>query len=103
VGYTVTSMTQIRTIDAIVSNKLMTVNAGFDTPGITTPTSFYFSGKKGTGEVSVATGTPKVVTGTLDVTQTQFQNELALGYMFMVGNDYKVNAVVTPRRCLTSF
>merc|ERR1712159_362842 len=32
----------------------------------------------------------KDVLGTSDVTQTQFKNELALGYLFMVGNDYKV-------------
>jgi hypothetical protein len=91
VGYTIKSMTQVRTVTAITSNALMTVDASFDTPGITTPTSYTFSGKKGTGEVSVnATTTPKIVTGTLDVTQSQFQNELALGYLFMIGNDYKV-------------
>jgi hypothetical protein len=91
VGYTITSMTQTRTITAIASNKLMTVNTAFDNPGITTITSFKFSGKKGTGEVTVNHATqPKVVIGTNDVTQTQFQNELALGYMFMLGNDYKV-------------
>jgi hypothetical protein len=90
VGYTITSMTQTRTITAISSNKLMTVNTAFDTPGITTPTSYKFSGKKGTGEVSVASGNPKRVDGTSDITQTQFQNELALGYLFMLGHDYKV-------------
>merc|ERR1711959_564330 len=37
VGYTITSMTQTRTITAISSNLLMTVNNAFDTPGITTP------------------------------------------------------------------
>jgi hypothetical protein len=90
VGYTITSMTQTRTITAISSNKLMTINEPFLTPGITTPTSSKFSGKKGTGEVTVAGAAPKQVDGTSDVTQTQFQNELALGYMFMLGNDYKV-------------
>jgi hypothetical protein len=90
VGYTITSLTQTRTITAISSNKLMTVNQAFDYAGITTPTSYKFSGKKGTGEVSVVSGTPKIVSGTSDVTQTQFQNELALGYLFMLGMDYKV-------------
>jgi hypothetical protein len=102
VGYTITSMTQTRTVTAIASNKLMTVDSAFDTPGITTPTSYKFSGKKGTGEVMVsvdatgasnlasASNNPKQVDGTLDVTQSQFQNELALGYLFMIGNDYKV-------------
>jgi hypothetical protein len=101
VGYTITSMTQTRTITAISSNMLMTVNNAFDTPGITTPTSYKFSGKKGTGEVTVdTTAAAKEVLGTLDVTQTQFQNELALGYMFMVGNDYKVITKITSNTLL---
>jgi len=100
VGYTITSMTQTRTITAISSNLLMTVNNAFDTPGITTPTSYKFSGKKGTGEVSVTSADPKQVDGTSDVTQTQFQNELALGYMFMVGNDYKVVTKITSNTIL---
>merc|ERR1712159_459477 len=37
----------------------------------------------------------KDVLGTSDVTQTQFKNELALGYLFMVGNDYKVVTKIT--------
>jgi len=91
VGYTITSMMQTRTITAITSNRLMTVNEAFSEPGITSATSYKFSGKKGTGEVSVdASGTPKVVDGTLDVTQTQFQNELSVGYLMMIGEDYKV-------------
>jgi len=91
VGYTITSMTQTKTITAIRSNMLMTVDSAFDTPGITTATSYKFSGKKGTGEVIVNHGaTPKQVDGTLDVTQTQFENELAPGHLFMIGDDYKV-------------
>merc|ERR1712100_167445 len=91
VGYTITSMTETRTITAISSNQLMTINEVFPNAGITTPTSYKFSGKKGTGEVSVAHSTAaKQVDGTSDVTQTQFQNELALGYLFMLGGDYKV-------------
>jgi len=90
VGYTITSMASTRTITAISSNKLMTVDSPFRTPGITTPTSYKFSGKKGTGEVSVKSGSAKQVDGTSDVTQTQFQNELQLGYLFMLGEDYKV-------------
>merc|ERR1711968_382627 len=58
VGYTITSMTQVRTIRGITSNVLMTVDNAFATPGITTPTSYRFSGKKGTGEVSVASTAP---------------------------------------------
>merc|ERR1711988_993433 len=54
VGYTITSMSQTRTVMAISSNKLMTVDSAFTTPGITTPTSYKFSGKKGTGEVLVS-------------------------------------------------
>jgi len=95
VGYTITSMSQTRTITAITSNKLMTIDNAFAIPGITTPTSYKFSGKKGTGEVTVATGTPKIVEGTMDVTQTQFQNELALGYLFMLGLDYKVVTAIS--------
>merc|ERR1711871_1813874 len=84
-------MTETRTVTSIQSNKQMTVNDAFSTPGITTPTSYKFSGKKGTGEVTVDKDTtPKQVDGTSDVTQTQFQNELALGYLFMLGHDYKV-------------
>jgi len=91
VGYTITSMTDTRTITAITSNKLMTVDSAFSNPGITSPTSYKFSGKKGTGEVTVdSTLTPNRVEGTSDVTQTQFQNELSLGYLFMIGHDYKV-------------
>jgi hypothetical protein len=91
VGYTITSMTETRTIKHISGENLMTIDSAFSTPGITTPTSYKFSGKKGTGEVSVVHGsTPKQVDGTSDVTQTQFQNELALGYLFMLGHDYKV-------------
>merc|ERR1719446_1424014 len=69
VGYTITSMTQTRTVTAIASNKLMTVDSAFDTPGITTPTSYKFSGKKGTGEVTVEAGAAnkKTVLGTSDV------------------------------------
>jgi len=102
VGYTIKSMGLTRTITAISSNLLMTVSTAFDTPGITTPTSYTFSGKKGTGEVSVdATATPQQVDGTLDVTQTQFLNELALGYMFMVGDDYKVVTGISSNTVLT--
>merc|ERR1712100_178628 len=100
VGYTITSMTQVRTIRGITSNVLMTVDNAFATPGITTPTSYRFSGKKGTGEVSVASAAPKEVLGTKDVTQTQFQSELALGYMFMLGNDYKVVTKITSNTIL---
>merc|ERR1711881_241000 len=100
VGYTITSMTQVRTIRGIPSNVLMPVDNAFATPGITTPTSYRFSGKKGTGEVSVASAAPKEVLGTKDVTQTQFQNELALGYMFMLGNDYKVVTKITSNTIL---
>merc|ERR1719163_91379 len=99
VGYTIHALSQTRTITSISSNKLLTIDSAFTTPGITTPASYKFSGKKGTGEVSVChstaaahctTATPKQVDGTSDVTQTQFQNELALGYLFMLGDDYKV-------------
>jgi len=101
VGYTITSMTETRTITAISGNKLMTVDSAFPTPGITTPTSYKFSGKKGTGEVSVSTSAAaREVVGTVDVTQTQFQNELALGYMFMLGNDYKVVTKITSNTIL---
>jgi len=95
VNYTITWGTQTRTIHAIISNKLLQIHTAFDTPGITTPASYKFSGKKGTGEVIVSTDTPKIVNGTQDVTQTQFQNELALGYLFMLGTDYKVVTAIT--------
>jgi len=100
VGYTITSMTQVRTIAQITSNQLMTIDTPFQTPGITTPTSYLFSGKKGTGEVTVSGAAPKEVLGTKDVTQTQFQHELALGYMFMIGNDYKVVTKITSNTIL---
>merc|ERR1711959_462248 len=85
------ALSQTRTITSISSNKLLTIDSAFNQPGITTPASYKFSGKKGTGEVSVAhASAAKQVDGTSDVTQTQFQNELALGYLFMLGGDYKV-------------
>merc|ERR1711959_694901 len=95
VGYTIevsatsSGLTETRTIDSISSNKMMTINSAFGASGIVAPASYRFSGKKGTGEVST-TANSKIVDGTSDVTQTQFKNELALGYLFMVGNDYKV-------------
>jgi len=95
VGYTIevsatsSGATETRTIDSISSNKMMTINEAFTASGIVAPASYRFSGKKGTGEVST-TANSKIVDGTSDVTQTQFKNELALGYLFMVGNDYKV-------------
>jgi hypothetical protein len=100
VGYTITAGTDTRTIHAISSNRALTLDQAFSTTvdgtpshqpyGITTASSYKFSGKKGTGEVTVASGSPKQVDGTSDVTQTQFLNELAVGYLFMLGEDYKV-------------
>merc|ERR1711959_279499 len=100
VGYTITANTQVKTVYAIASNKEMTIDSAFQTPGLTSPTSYKFSGKKGTGEVSVKTGATKILEGTLDVTQTQFQNELALGYLFMIGDDYKVVTKITSNTIL---
>merc|ERR1712164_110978 len=77
----------------------MSIDTAFDLSGIVAPASYRFSGKKGTGEVSTTVGS-KDVLGTSDVTQTQFQNELALGYMFMVGNDYKVVTKITSNTIL---
>merc|ERR1711907_586407 len=88
-------MGETRTITSISSNKMMTIDTAFDLSGIVAPASYRFSGKKGTGEVST-TVSSKDVLGTSDVTQTQFKNELALGYLFMVGNDYKVVTKITP-------
>lgn len=94
VGYTISLLSQTRTVNHITSNKLMSIHQAFNSPGITTATAYKFSGKKGTGEVSVTVGgggaQDKVVLGTSDVTQTQFFNELDLGYLFMIGEDYKV-------------
>jgi hypothetical protein len=71
----------------------MTVNSGF-TGGINTKSQMFFSGKLGTGEVSTSSGSTDVI-GTLDVTQTKFNEELALGYLLMVGGDYKVITGIT--------
>jgi hypothetical protein len=100
VGYQITvsatssGTPETRTITSISSNKMMTIDTAFDLSGIVAPASYRFSGKKGTGEVST-TVSSKDVLGTSDVTQTQFKNELALGYLFMVGNDYKVVTKIT--------
>eukprot|EP00657_Telonema_sp_P-1_P000863 TRINITY_DN1176_c0_g2_i1.p1 TRINITY_DN1176_c0_g2~~TRINITY_DN1176_c0_g2_i1.p1 ORF type:complete len:1751 (-),score=531.36 TRINITY_DN1176_c0_g2_i1:55-5307(-) len=88
VGYTVKVNNLMRSITSITSNKEMTVNTPF-TGGINTKSQMYFSGKLGTGEVSTSAGSTDVL-GTLDVTQTKFNEELALGYLVMVGRDYKV-------------
>jgi len=127
VGYTLTVNSETRTITAISSNSLLSIDSAFTSPP-DSKTSALFSGKEGTGEVTVNSGGAtcqgtgghptgyscaayasaqapktggagyeprKVVVGTLDVTQTRFQNELALGYLFMVGNDYKVVTKIT--------
>jgi hypothetical protein len=88
VGYEVTVGNYVRSITSITSNSEMTVNKPF-TGGINTKSAMYFSGKTGTGEVSTSAGSTDVI-GTLDVTATKFNEELALGYMIMVGGDYKV-------------
>merc|ERR1711964_493888 len=77
-----------RTITSITSNSEMTINTGF-TGGINVKSQMFFHGKLGTGEVSTSSGSTDVL-GTLDVTQTKFNEELALGYLLMVGKDYKV-------------
>jgi len=88
VGYEVTVGNYKRSITSITSNSEMTVNKPF-TNGINTKSAMYFHGKTGTGEVSTSAGSTDVI-GTLDVTATKFNEELALGYMIMVGGDYKV-------------
>jgi hypothetical protein len=93
VGYTVQVGHLVRTITSITSNSEMTVNSGF-TGGINTKSQMFFSGKLGTGEVSTSSGSTDVI-GTLDVTQTKFNEELALGYLLMVGGDYKVITGIT--------
>jgi hypothetical protein len=105
VGYQITvsatssGTPETRTITSITNNKLMSINTAFSSSGITAPASYTFSGKKGTGEVSTTLNSA-VVDGTGDVTQTQFHNELALGYLFMVGNDYKVVTKITSNTIL---
>lgn len=88
VGYQVSIGNTKRTINAILSNKELTVDVGFP-GGVNTRSPMYFHGKLGTGEVSTSAGSTDVL-GTLDVTQTKFNEELAVGYVFMVGKDYKV-------------
>jgi len=88
VGYQVSVGVAMRTITSITSNSEMTVNQGFS-GGINTKSQMFFHGKLGTGEVSTSVGSTDVL-GTLDVTQTKFNEELALGYLLMVGKDYKV-------------
>lgn len=99
VGHQVSIGNTLRTINAITSNKELTVNAGFN-GGINTKSPMYFHGKVGTGEVSVSSGSTDVL-GTLDVTQTKFNEELAVGYLFMVGRDYKVITTITSATTLT--
>jgi len=88
VGHQVSIGNTLRTINAIASNKELSVNQGFN-GGINTRSPMYFHGKLGTGEVSTSSGSTDVL-GTLDVTQTKFNEELAVGFLFMVGKDYKV-------------
>merc|ERR1711959_463403 len=88
VGYDVTVGNYQRTITSITSNSEMTVNQAF-TGGINARSQMYFSGKLGTGEVSTSAGSTDVI-GTTDVTATKFNEELAVGYMLIVGSEYKV-------------
>merc|ERR1711966_638677 len=88
VGYDVTIGNLRRTITSITSNSEMTVNTAF-TGGVNSKSQMQFHGKYGTGEVSTSAGSTDVI-GTLDVTQTKFNEELAVGYLLMVGKDYKV-------------
>merc|ERR1711966_129974 len=88
VGYDVTIGNLRRTITSITSNSEMTVNTAF-TGGVNSKSQMQFHGKYGTGEVSTSAGSTDVI-GTLDVTQTKFSEELAVGYLLMVGKDYKV-------------
>jgi len=88
VGYKVSIGNLMRTINAINSNQELTVDVGF-TGGVNARTAMFFHGKIGTGEVSTSSGSTDVL-GTLDVTQTKFNEELAVGYLLMVGKDYKV-------------
>jgi len=102
VGYQIHHGSQTRTITSIQDNKLMTVDSAFNTPGIVSASSYKFSGKKGTGAVTVDINTnAKLVTGTNDVTQSIFLNELQPGYLFMVGDDYKVITGITSQTSLT--
>jgi len=88
VNYEITVGNLKRTITSITSNSEMTVNQPF-TGGINVKSQMFFHGKLGTGEVSTSAGSTDVI-GTLDVTQTKFNEELALGYLLMVGQEYKV-------------
>merc|ERR1711937_1070931 len=93
VNYEVTVNNLKRTITSITSNSEMTVNQPF-TGGINVKSQMFFHGKLGTGEVSTSAGSTDVI-GTLDVTQTKFNEELALGYLLMVGQEYKVITGIT--------
>lgn len=93
VGYTISANGEDRTITSITSNTEMTVNNAF-TGGINTKSAFTFSGKLGTGQVSTAVGSTDVL-GTLDVTQTKFDEELAIGYVIMMGLDYRIITEIT--------
>lgn len=88
VRYTVSVNGVDRTITSITSNHEMTVNRAFP-GGINTKTTMYFSNKVGTGEISVSAGSTDV-RGTLDVTQTKFDEEISVGDLIMMGDEYKM-------------
>jgi hypothetical protein len=88
-----------RRITSISSNSELTVNTAF-TGGVNTYSAFSFHGKLGTGEVSISAGSTDVI-GTLDVTQTKFNEELDLGYLVFLGNTYRVVTGISTATKLT--
>jgi hypothetical protein len=100
VGYFVTVSGVERKITSITSQNEMSVGAPFP-GGINTKSQMTFRGKFGTGEVSTSDGDTEVL-GTLDVTETKFAEELNVGFLIMVGNNYKVVTSISSATKLTT-
>jgi hypothetical protein len=93
VGYNIQVGGITQKITSIASDSALTVGSPF-AGGINQNSRYHFSGKLGTGEVSTSEGQTEVY-GTLDVTETKFSEELAEGYLLMVGSHYKVVTAIS--------
>merc|ERR1740117_1202083 len=100
VHYYITVLGVERRINSIQDQHTLTVDHPFP-GGIGTKSQMTFRGKVGTGEVSTSNGDTEVL-GTLDVTETKFAEELNVGFLIMVGNNYKVVTSISSATKLTT-
>jgi hypothetical protein len=78
------------TVNAVTSGSCTDTGTPAVHPGTAHPNIYTCAEYDAAGALKSAAEPKKTVVGTSDITQTKFQNELALGYLFMVGVDYKV-------------